>query len=175
MKILVKENKQNDVHNISYYFKNDNGILNLYQAESGDLIFSACSYPNYHRKLDFEISKDEYYQLYMFLNDSLNKMKNKKDSDILFEKGFFSWQSDGPVCNYLNILEIKDTVILEMINNTKENQFSVEVNTDRSRYNDFRLDMIDLYTGLKEILNKPQISMEEYLYHEDKKLVKKKD
>ena len=99
----------------------------------------------------------------------------------LVDNGIINWKSDAPIdelsneftYNYLTILKDKDKYILKFINNSNQQRFNIEFNTDRSRYGRFVYPFMILLNNLKTITDSyDQITIEEYL--KNKKLIKRK-
>ena len=99
----------------------------------------------------------------------------------LVDNGIINWKSDAPIdelsneftYNYLTILKDKDKYILKFINNSNQQRFNIEFNTDRSRYGRFVYPFMILLNNLKTITDSyDQITIEEYL--NNKKLIKRK-
>lgn len=147
-----------------FYFINDDAIICFYQALNYDLIFSVLSFNN--NNITFIITETEFREIYYLIDSMLNKIHSRKDIlgyKELFEKGYFSWQSDAPaneedwaasnkfIYNYFNIIPIDYAYKLEFINNTNNPRFCIEINTDRSRYDRMRFDMWDLYKKLEKV------------------------
>ena len=148
----------------NYYFISDNAMLQLYQSLNYDLVFYVNMYQNILKTVNFEIKSDEFPEIYSLINKMLVNIKNENSSDYnrLFEKGYFSWKSDAPaneeeitkksfIYNYFNIVESDDAYILEFVNNINKHRFSVEVNTDRSRYGSIRFDVYNLFKDLNDV------------------------
>lgn len=151
-----------------FYFINDDAIVCFYQALNCDLVFSVYSFNNLN-KIEFIISKTKFKKVYELIHNMLNEMHSREDIleyNKLFEKGYFSWKSDAPaneeawtsneefVYNYLNIITTESAYKLEFINNTSNPRFSVEINTDRSRYGRMRFNIWDLYKKLENVCYK---------------------
>ena len=148
-----------------FYFINDCAIVCFYQALNCDLVFSVYSFHNLN-KVEFIISKTKFKKVYELIHNMLKEIHYRKNSleyNELFKKGYFSWQSDAPaneeawarndefVYNYFNIIAIESAYKLEFINNTSNPRFSVEINTDRSRYGRMRFNIWDLYKNLESV------------------------
>lgn len=148
-----------------FYLINDNAVVCFFQGLNRDLIFSILSFKKIN-KVSFIVKKEEFKELYDLIDGMINEIHSRKDIigyEELFEKGFFSWQSDAPaneeswntndifVYNYFNILPIESAYKLEFINSTNKNRFTVEINTDRSRYDRIRFDVWDLYKELENV------------------------
>ena len=149
----------------NFYFINDEAVVHFYQAPNYDLVFSILTLNN-SNKVSFIVSQYEFKELYNSIAHMLNEIHFRKDIigyRELFEKGFFSWQSDAPaneeawsandnfVYNYFNIIPVESAYKLEFINSTNNPRFTVEINTDRSRYDRIRFDVWDFYKELENI------------------------
>lgn len=92
----------------------------------------------------------------------------------LIHKNTFIWQSDAPanensigifVYNYWIINKINDSYIFTFTK-SKEDYYSyqVEINTDRSRYDNYRLIVWDFFKNLKTYLTEDyQITLDDYM------------
>ena len=167
-KIINVEKYNYDCCTNHFYFINDEAIICFYQALNCDLIFSIFTF-NDLENVSFIVSKNEFKQIYELIEGMLNQIHSRKDVigyNELFEEGFFCWKSDAPsneeawassdrfIYNYFNIIPIESGYKLEFINNTKTPRFSVEINTDRSRYDRMRFDVWDLYKNLENVCPK---------------------
>lgn len=126
---------------------------------------------------------DEWVKRIQAIGSSLEVMPEYKE---LFEKGYFSWKSDAPAneddletqekkYNYFSIIPHDDEYELVFIIGYKLSiwGFSVEVNTDRSRYNSLRFDVFTFFKKLEKVCE--ETSMEELnriLDEKDKELTK---
>ena len=152
----------------------------------------------------FIIKKSEFKEVYDLITNMLKSMKKQNDEWVkltdsadlsvmpeykeLFERGYFSWKSDAPAnevemdhgqekkYNCLSIIPHDDEYELVFIIGNKLSiwGFSVEVNTDRSRYNSLRFDVWTFFKKLEKVCE--ETSMEELnriLDEKDKELTKK--
>lgn len=146
-----------------FYFINDDAVVCFYQALNHDLIFSAHTF-NGSDKVTFLITKDEFSEVYDLIDAMLTQIHSRKDVygyNELFEKGHFYWQSDAPandwagndgfIYNYISIIPTESAYKLEFINNTNFPYFSVEVNTDRSRYGSIGFAICTFYKELANV------------------------
>lgn len=147
-----------------FYFISDDAIIDFYQALNCDLLFSVFNFNNLSN-VSFIVSEKDFKEVYDLIDEMLNEIHSRKDIlgyNNLFEKGFFSWQSDAPanedawnnsffIYNYFNIIPMHSAYKLEFVNNTNKPRFSVEVNTDRSRYDRIRFDVWDFYKKLEKV------------------------
>ena len=168
MQKLINVKKDNyDCCDNSFYFINNEAIVHFYQSPNYDLIFSILVLNN-SNKVTFVVSQEGFKKLYDLIDSMLNEIHSRKDIlgyQELFEKGFFSWQSDAPaneeawntndkfVYNYFNIIPLESAYKLEFANSTNNPRFTVEINTDRSRYDRIRFDVWDFYKGLENVCN----------------------
>ena len=163
---IVRDNF--DCNSNKYYFVNNNSIMMLYQSLNCDLVFNIKSYNN-EKESSFLIKKEEYPKVYLLIKemlDNIEKEKYLRNMDIispeyreLYERGYFSWKSDAPanelneksefIYNYFNILIFEDYVEFRFINNINMQRYTVEVNTDRSRYGKFRFEVFDFFKNLE--------------------------
>lgn len=169
MKKIINVTEYNyDCSNDHFYFINEDAIICFYQALNCDLVFSIYSFNNLN-KVVFEISNNEFKEVFYLIDNMLKEMHSKKDTlgyKELFEEGYFSWKSDAPanewawssneefVYNYLNIIATESSYKLEFINNTNNPRFSIEINTDRSRYGRMRFNIWDLHKNLENVCHK---------------------
>lgn len=162
MEIFNVKKDNFDCSENNYYFINKEAIVRFYQGLNCDLVFCIDTYPNIVNKVSFIIDKSKYKEICDLIYNMLEEIHFRKDIigyNELFEKGYFSWQSDAPandeqitgdfVYNYLNIIPVESGYKLEFINNTDDHYFCVEVNTDRSRYDRIRFDMFKLFKKLE--------------------------
>ncbi len=178
MEIKYEEKYNYDCSTKHYHFIEDNCNTQFYQLSNRDLVFTTYV-PVCSTSKSYTIKKEEYYQVYMLINNMLKDMHKNSDKygyNNLFYKGYFSWKSDALanedqvqkredfIYNYFNIKELKDAFQLEFINNTNRCIFCVEVNTDRSRYGSFRFNVWDLFNNMKEAIDNSQITIDEYIY-----------
>ena len=158
-----------------YYFVGDDFWVKFFQGGNLDLVLYVNTFNKVKDKVSFSVKKEEYPEIYKLIfemlqgiekNKYLNYCDGKKiiapEYKELFEKGYFSWQSDAPaneedwgssksfLYNYFNIISMDNEYRLEFINNVKKEYFSIEVNTDRSRYGTLRLDVWDFFNKLKD-------------------------
>ena len=194
---MTEHNKKCDYSNNTYYFVNESGYLKFYQAGSFDLAFTVHKFDVDESVISFNINNNKYSKIYEYINsmlDEIEKLKYLRETNIirpeykeLYEKGYFSWKSDAPaneyckfnedfIYNYFNIHKVNDSYIFEFVCNIDTPYFTVEVNTDRSRYAELRFPIWDLFNKIKEICKKVESDEEirEILkfYHNQK--VKKK-
>ena len=188
MKIFRVVRDNFDCDNNSYYFVNNDSVMKIYQGLNCDLMFTINLFNNIE-KPSFLVKQDEYPLVCELITKMLNdieKLKYLRNSNIispeykeLYEKGYFSWKSDAPsneedwknkngfIYNYFNILKTEEGYQLEFINNIKKCNFSVEVNTDRSRYGMIRFEVFKFFKNLENVIN--QVSS----YEDIRQLIKK--
>ena len=166
----------------------------FYQAGSRDIMFSI--YPKvYNKEFNLEITKDDDYLLYNLVNKLYDSITTKKFLDYpedrvdsfdfkdLYDGEKITWKSDAPVnensyneefkYNYLNIYKENEKYIFKFINNSVMNCYTIEFNTDRSRYERFVYPFIIFFNDLEKIIEPyRQIDIDEYLHYE--KIKKKK-
>ena len=156
--------------NNQYYFVNECGYLKFYQLGSFDLAFTVHKFDDEKSVISFNIDKNEYSKVYELITDMLDaieKLKYLRETNIispeykeLYEKGYFSWKSDAPVnenCNYkedfiynyFSIHKGNNSYMFEFICNTDKPYFTVEVNTDRSRYAGLRFPVWAFFNNLE--------------------------
>lgn len=168
-----------------HFVDNENEII-LLQAGSGDLYFSSLSYD---KLIEMEIDKFNNYQAYMIFDNLYNRVKNSDEKkidrddicrDMLFDGEIISFKSDAPANEYmdeefkycyLNIYKEEDKYLLKFINDYPNENYSLNINTDRSRYGPYRFTFVKLYRELSNIDN--QITIDEYLYK--KKILERKN
>ena len=153
-----------------YYFVDELGYLNFHQMGSFDLAFTVHKFDIQPNTLSFSIDKDKYPKIHELISSMLDEIENLKylrgtnriteEYMMLYEKGYFSWQSDAPanensvkedfVYNYFNIHKNNNSYIFEFVSNVDSPFFTVEVNTDRSRYMELRFPVWDFFHKLRE-------------------------
>lgn len=171
MKVFQTIIDNRDCDNNYFYFINDDSVLNIYQGLNCDLMFTIYSYLGIKDKVSFVVRQDEYPEIFDLITNLLDRIESMKYLRIgniispeyreLFAKGYFSWQSDAPaneedwgnsdkpfVYNYFNILPLENAYELLFVNNSNNYLFSVEVNTDRSRYGQLRFEVFDFFKKL---------------------------
>lgn len=173
-----------------YYFVNNDSIMKFYQSLNCDLVFNIMS-SNIEKENSFLIKKDEHPKVYLLIEKMLNNIEKEKylrnmdrispEYRELYENGYFSWKSDAPaneldlkgkfIYNYLNILISKDCFEFKFINNINTQVYSVEVNTDRSRYGKLRFEVFDFFKNLECVCN--QINSKDVMVQLRKILIKK--
>ena len=171
MQIFMTESSENyDYSNITYYFVNEYGYLNFHQMGSFDLAFTVHKFDREQNIIPFIIDKDKYPKVYELITSMLNEIEELKylrgtnriipEYEMLYEKGYFSWKSDAPanecchngeefVYHYFNIHKDNDSYIFEFICNIDALYFTVEVNTDRSRYANLRFPVWKFFNKLE--------------------------
>ena len=176
MKIfMIDLDKNYDYSNKKYYFLNECGYLEFYQLGSFDLAFTVHKFDGKKNVISFNIDKNEYPKVYELINSMLNEIEELKylrETNIirpeykeLYKKGYFSWKSDAPAneyCtykeeyayNYLSIHQGEDSYMLEFICNIDKPYFTVEVNTDRSRYAELRFPVWNFFHKLNAACEK---------------------
>lgn len=181
-----------DCHPYVYQFDNVNDKITFYQSGNRDLNLSCYSKS---KKVKMIISNDEYllYESVLKLWNNITTacfLKNMSDVYIksyqreLYDGNRISWKSDAMIdefsnvrekkYNYLNIYRTTDSFVFELINNSDNNNFVIEFNTDRSRYGSFVYAFWLFLQDLKEITEPyRQITIEEYLH--EKTFLKKKE
>lgn len=164
-----------DCNDNLYYFITNNAVLKIFQGLNCDLCFSLLTFNSIEKKVSFSIKKEEYFDIYNLVEDMLCQIEGKKYLDFdygngkkiydpdyaeLYKNGYFSWQSDAPaneyshdefIYNYFNILSYDNEFVFEFVNNIGNKSFTVEVNTDRSRYGMIRFDIFDFFLKLESI------------------------
>lgn len=163
-----------------YFFIGYDFWVQFFQEDSQDLVFTVDSFTKVKEKASFIVKKEENPEIYDLISKMLQNIENNKYYDFgdekkiikeeyssLFEKGYFSWQSDESenwnepfIYNSLNIIPGDNEYIFEFINNINRPAFSVEINTNRSRYVDFRFNVWDLFNDLKDVCK--EISEDEF-------------
>ena len=188
MKILRVEKYNRDCNPNKYYFINNDSIMCFFQTLNCDLVMLVNTY-NIEKEVVFSIKKEENKEVYDLITKMLNNIEEMKfikelnrtlpEYDELFKNGYFSWKSDAPaneddwnksvpfIYNYLNIKSLENEYQLIFINNINKNMFSVEVNTDRSRYGMIRFEVFDFFKNLENVIN--QVSS----YEDIRQLIKK--
>lgn len=176
MEIFMTESDNHyDYSNNKYYFVSECGYFEFYQLGSFDLVFTVHKFDTEKSVIFFNIDKNEYPKVYELITDMLDeieKLKYLRETNIirpeykeLYEKGYFSWKSDAPanencnykeefIYNYFSINKGNDSYMFEFICNVNAPYFTVEVNTDRSRYAELRFIVWDFFNGLKEVCKK---------------------
>lgn len=176
MQLFMMESKENyDYSNITYYFVDESGYLKFHQMGSFDLAFTVHKFDKEENLILFKIDKSNYPKVYELVTSMLNAIEELKylrgtniilpEYKMLYEKGYFSWKSDAPAdeyCNhnedfkyhYFNIHKYNDSYIFEFICSIDTPYFTVEVNTDRSRYAELRFPVWDFFNKLKSVCDK---------------------
>lgn len=193
VEIIRKKNCFKDMHEYEYRFNFEDAEIVFKQMGSGDLYF--LCYPCEHKNIELKVTKNDYL-LYKVVERLYNNIVNaeflkdtnptfyKQELQQLYDGEKISWKSDAMVeflfslerqekiYNYLNIYEKDNFYILEFINNSDTNNFTIEFNTDRSRYRKFVTAFWLFLQDLKEITEPyRQITIDEYL--NSKKLINK--
>lgn len=194
---MAESDKHYDYNNNIYYFVNKCGFLAFYQLGSFDLAFSVHKFDVEKRVISFSINKNEYPKVYELIKSMLNDIEKSKylretniitpEYKMLYDKGYFSWKSDAPAnecCNYkeefeynyFNIHNGNDSYIFEFVCNNDSPHFTVEVNTDRSRYEKLCFPVWDFFNKLEGVCEKIESNDEtrEILKFYHKQKVKKK-
>ena len=179
-----------------YYFITDDSVIRFYKKPSWDLEFSISTFNNVKSEVSVLIKKSEFLDVYNLRREMLTKIEKddnkylKMGDEILgvspeykelFKNGYFSWQSDAPAEEYFfepevfkyncfNIIPLEDEYLLTFINNTNECRFSIEINTDRSRYGKLRFPVWDFFDKLKNVCEKIDY---DYLFEEKRKIYNK--
>ena len=154
--------------NATYYFVGDNGYLRFYQMGSYDLAFTAHKFNNDDSIVSFEIDKEKYPEINKLIDNmfvGIDGYKFLRGTDriieeyqTLFKNGYFSWQSDAPanecsngpfIYHYFNIYKNDGIYTFEFVCANDSPFFTVEVNTDRSRYAELRFPVWDFFNKLK--------------------------
>ncbi len=165
-----------------HYFAGYDFLVKFYQEGSQDLVFLVNTVNKIKDEAFFSVKKEEYPEVYNLVSEMLQNIENNKYLDLgngkkiikeeyssLFEKGYFSWQSDSPeTCsdfstsayNYFSIIPADNEYIFVFTNNVNRISFSIETNTDRSRYGEFRFNVWDLFNGLNSVCK--EISEDEF-------------
>ena len=183
-----------DCSKYNYEFFTEDVKILFYQAGSRDIMFSI--YPKvYNKEFNLEITKDDDYLLYNLVNKLYDSITTKNfldypedrvdsfDFNDLYDGEKITWKSDAPVnenlyneefkYNYLNIYKENEKYIFKFINNSDMDCYTVEFNTDRSRYERFVYPFIIFFNDLEKITEPyRQIDIDEYLHYE--KIKKKK-
>ena len=183
-----------DCNKYSYEFYIENARVLFYQAGSRDLMFSIYS-KEYIKEFDLEIKEEDNYLLYrlvdkLYYSITTRKFLDYKENRVdsfnfkdLYDGEKITWKSDAPInensyneefkYNYLNIYKEHDKYVFKFINNSDMKYFTIEFNTDRSRYERFVYPFMIFLQDLEEITEPyRQIDMDEYLHGE--KIMKKK-
>ena len=190
----MTESKDNyDYSNNTYYFVDELGYLKLYQKGSLDLAFTVHKFNKEDNIIPFKIDKDKYPKVYELITSMFNEIEKLKylrgtnrllpEYEMLYEKGYFSWKSDAPAdeCwnhnehfkyHYFNIHKDNNSYIFEFICSLDTPFFTVEVNTDRSRYEELRFPVWDFFNKLKNDCDKVESDDEKReilkFYHDQK-------
>lgn len=194
IKIKRYNSNFNDCSKYNYEFSLENAKILFYQAGSRDLMFSV--YPKeYIKEFDLEIKEEDNYLLYrlvdkLYYSITTRKFLDYKENRVdsfnfkdLYDGEKITWKSDAPInensynkefkYNYLNIYKEQDKYMFKFINNSDMNYFTIEFNTDRSRYERFVYPFMIFFQDLEEITEPyRQIDIDEYLHEE--KIMKKK-
>ena len=170
-----------------FYFIGEDSYMKFYQKPSFDLAFTV-SQINESDKNVFTVSKEENPMVYDLITKMLSSMGERKVLrdyktlnpfyQDLFENGYFSWKSDAPsftydesvVYNYLNIIPADKCYNLVFIKNTDTPFYTVEVNTDRSRYGNLVFDVQDFFNDLEKACE--TLDSSEELRNHIRKLIK---
>lgn len=183
-----------DCNKYSYEFYIENAKILFYQAGSRDLMFSVYS-KEYIKEFDLEIKEEDNYLLYrlvdkLYYSITTRKFLDYKENRVdsfnfkdLYDGEKITWKSDAPInensyneefkYNYLNIYKEHDKYVFKFINNSDMKYFTIEFNTDRSRYERFVYPFMIFLQDLEEITEPyRQIDIDEYLHGE--KIKKKK-
>ena len=186
MIIVERSKKKNHVGENVYMLKQDDTIVKFYRSGNLDLSFT-CYNLKKRCEYEFIINEDENYLFYKAIDKLyktlLNDYKEKYGYEELFSNGYISWQSDAPaneltisddfIYNYFEIHYDGFNYILKFINNCEIDIpfFTVELNTDRSRYGPLVFPFIDFLNDIKSITEPyRQITIDEYIHQ--KKLAK---
>lgn len=196
---MIKINRYNslnfyDCNKYSYEFSLENVKILFYQAGSRDLMFNV--YPKeYIKEFDLEIKEEDNYLLYRLVDKLYYSITTRKFLDYkedrvdsfnfkdLYDGEKITWKSDAPInensyneefkYNYLNIYKEHDKYVFKFIDNSDMKRFTIEFNTDRSRYERFVYPFMIFLQDLEEITEPyRQIDIDEYLHEE--KIMKKK-
>lgn len=174
IKIDKSDSGFRDIYDDEIIFIDDKNKIFFHQAGSGDLYFSSWSHDP---EINMEIDKFDNYKVYMCFDSLYNKIKRGIEydpynyyKDQLFDGKIISYKSDAYsefMCDekkycYLNIYKLEDKYLLKFINESKTSSYSLNINTDRSRYGGYRILFMELYRDLASIDN--QITIDEYLY-----------
>lgn len=196
---MTKSDANNDYSDNKYYFVNECGYLEFYQLGSFDLVFTVHKFDVEQNVVSFTIDMNKYPKVYELINsmfDEVEKLKHLRATNIitpeykmLYDKGYFSWKSDAPtneccydkegfVYHYFNIHKINDLFIFEFICNSDDPYFTVEVNTDRSRYEKLRFPVWNLFNKLEgaceKIKSNDEVRKILKFYHNQKVKMKSK-
>ena len=170
----LEDTEHYDYSNITYFFINEYGYLKFYQMGSFDLAFTVHKFDAEHNAVSFNIEKDSYPKVYDLITNMLNEIEKLKylrgtnriieEYYSLYEKGYFSWKSDAPanecssneefIYNYFNIHKDNNSYVFEFVCNENQPFFTVEVNTDRSRYDILRFPVWNLFNKLDNVCEK---------------------
>ena len=171
---MTSSDEHYDYSNCTYYFVNEYGYLKFHQMGSFDLAFTVHKFDSEQNKVSFTIGKDKYPQVYGRITSMLAGIEELKylsgtnrlipEYEMLYENGYFSWKSDAPAnettymwhnedfkYHYFNIHQNADSYIFEFICSTETPYFTVEVNTDRSRYAELRFPIWEFFNKLDEV------------------------
>lgn len=164
-----------DCCNDTYYFVDECGYLEFYQKGSWDLALTVHKFDNDQNIIPFKIDKDKYPKICELISsmfDGIEELKYLRGTnriipeyEMLYKKGYFSWQSDAPAndwsnhdeqfkYNYFNIHNDNGSYIFEFISSVDTPFFTVEVNTDRSRYEELRFPVWDFFNKLDKVCDK---------------------
>lgn len=194
--IKIKRYNSNftDCSKYNYEFYIENAKILFYQAGSRDLMFSVYS-KEYIKEFNLEIKEEDNYLLYrlvdkLYYSITTRKFLDYKENRVdsfnfkdLYDGEKITWKSDAPInensyneefkYNYLNIYKEHDKYVFKFINNSDMKYFTIEFNTDRSRYERFVYPFMIFLQDLEEITEPyRQIDIDEYLHEE--KIMKKK-
>ena len=169
---MTSSGEDQDYSNYTYYFVNEFGYFVFYQKGSLDLGLTVRKFDSEQNKVSFTIDKDKYPQVYDLITSmfaGIEKLKYLRGTnrlipeyEMLYEKGYFSWKSDAPAYeyfghnedfkyHYFNIHKDDDSYIFEFICSTETTRFTVEVNTDRSRYAELCFPVWEFFNKLKNV------------------------
>lgn len=194
IKIKRYNSNFNDCSKYNYEFYIENARVLFYQAGSRDLMFSVYS-KEYIKEFDLEIKEEDNYLLYklvdkLYYSITTRKFLDYKENRVdsfnfkdLYDGEKITWKSDAPInensyneefkYNYLNIYKEHDKYVFKFINNSDMKYFTIEFNTDKSRYERFVYPFMIFLQDLEEITEPyRQIDIDEYLHEE--KIMKKK-
>lgn len=172
-----------DCYPYSYEFLIDNVKIVFEQSGNRDLYF-LCYCNNYIKEITLSINNDDYI-LYTLLQNLYNEIIELQQKDYnkftknLINRNYLSLESDDIASpldndikfNYLNIQKYENEFIIKFINNSKRKNFSIALNTDRSKYKNLIGPFMSLLRNLEKATEEfHQITLDEY---ENIKILKK--
>ncbi len=183
-----------------FYIETDEGILQISFQGNLDLYWNYLENNKNSESHTITITKENYFlynildKLYDFIKshnpygeilsqEELQKqeIKDSYQNNPLFKDGIISWYSDETVYENASHFEIKketDVFKITFYKSKKESllttTYAVRICNSGSRYNPYNILFMKMYNSLKEYNpDYHQIHIEEYLYHQKKKIRKK--